>query len=614
MSLDPMNLMLVLAAALAGGWAARRLGYPSILGELAAGIAFGPPLLGLLGTDDATTVIGKLGVTLLMLYIGIHLDPSSLGKAARPGLLASLGGFLVPAGLGFGLMMLVDGDPVAASFVAVAMGVTSLATKSRILVDLGILNTRIAHVLMAGALFSDIAALVFFAVLLGLAATGAIALSGIVATVFKAALFLGGAWLVGTKMLPLIGTRLAAHKIDDSVLFIGVVGMGLGFAGAAEAAGLHGILGAFLAGLFIRPGVIGHDQLHAIESRARNVSVGLLAPVFFVTAGFKVSFSVFTDSLLLVLAVIVLATAGKIIGTALFYLPTGYGFREGIAVGSGMNGRGAVEIIVAEIALTAGIIDARVFSILVFMAVFTTATVPVFLTRSINWLRRRGELVADDREGVVIIGASPVARHMAKLLSADTPVTMIDTNLEHVRAAEAMGLNVIKGNGIDDDVLDEAGVTGARSVIATTTNAEVNLLTATIAKQRFGVPSVYVAMPEEATNSMHRMLEAIEGKPLFGRAIDISVWDVAAATGRTVDLEYTVPDPDEIFASEPMGNGRRELESLPLIVRSDHGWDLFSGETDVRPGETILALGTKPLRQPFGSELEQEAGPVTSPS
>ena len=170
MALDPTNLLLVLVAALGGGWVARRLGYPSILGELAAGILLGPPLLGLLATDDAVSVIGKLGVILLMLYIGLHLDPSSLGKASRPGLYASLGGFLVPAALGFALMMLVDGDAVAASFVAVAMGVTSLATKSRILVDLGILNTRIAHVLMAGALFSDIAALVLFAALLGLAA------------------------------------------------------------------------------------------------------------------------------------------------------------------------------------------------------------------------------------------------------------------------------------------------------------------------------------------------------------------------------------------------------------------------------------------------------------
>ena len=219
MSLDVMNLLLVLLAALGGGWVARRVGYPSILGELGAGILLGPPLLGLLQPDDALAVIGKLGVVLLMLYIGLHLDPGSLGKASRPGGLAALGGFLVPAGLGFALMMLVDGDPIAATFVATAMGVTSLATKSRILVDLGILHTRIAHVLMAGALFSDVAALIVFAALLGFAATGGLALSGIAASAGSAALFLAGAWLVGTRVFPAAGRRLADRRIEPGRRF-----------------------------------------------------------------------------------------------------------------------------------------------------------------------------------------------------------------------------------------------------------------------------------------------------------------------------------------------------------------------------------------------------------
>ena len=608
MSLDPMNLMLVLAAALAGGWLARRLGYPSILGELAAGIALGPPLLGLLATDDAITVIDKLGVTLLMLYIGIHLDPTSIGNATRPGLLASLGGFIVPAGLGFGLMMLVEGDAVAASFVAVAMGVTSLATKSRILVDLGILNTRIAHVLMAGALFSDIAALVFFAALLGLAATGTIALAGVLATVAKASVFLAGAWLVGMKVFPRIGKVVARMKIDQSVLFIAVVGVGLAYAAAAEAAGLHGILGAFLAGLFIRSDVLTHDQLHAVESRARNVSVGLLAPVFFVTAGFKVSFSVISESLPLVITVIVLATAGKIVGTAIFYLPTGYGFREGVAVGAGMNGRGAVEIIVAEIALTAGIIDERIFSILVFMAVFTTATVPVFLTRAINHLRDRGELVADDRNGVVFVGAGPVAQRMAVLLAEHTDVVMIDTNSDHLRSATERGLMVVKGNAIDDDVLEEAGASHATALVAATTNAEVNLLTARLAKQRFGVPSIHVAMPPEATKSMTRLLDEVAGEQLFGRCVDLTVWDVAVMAENVVDLAYTVADPDEVVRKTPRGTPRPDVQSLPLVVRSAQGCDVFSSDREVRDGEEVLAIGMPVQTKPSaGSDITAAA-------
>ncbi|NNL14734.1 MAG: sodium:proton exchanger, partial [Acidimicrobiia bacterium] len=144
MSLDVLNLLLVLLAALGGGRIAARLGYPAILGEIGAGIILGPPLLGLLAFDDGLAVVGKLGVVLLMLYIGLHLDPTDIGRASKAGALAALGGFIVPAALGFGLMILVTQDAVASVFVAVAMGVTSLATKSRILVDLGILNTRVA--------------------------------------------------------------------------------------------------------------------------------------------------------------------------------------------------------------------------------------------------------------------------------------------------------------------------------------------------------------------------------------------------------------------------------------------------------------------------------------
>jgi Kef-type K+ transport system membrane component KefB len=82
MSLDVLNLLLVLLAALGGGWVATRLGYPAILGELAAGITLGPPLLGLLELEDGLAVFGKLGVVLLMLYIGLHLDPGA-GRPCR---------------------------------------------------------------------------------------------------------------------------------------------------------------------------------------------------------------------------------------------------------------------------------------------------------------------------------------------------------------------------------------------------------------------------------------------------------------------------------------------------------------------------------------------------
>jgi len=594
MSLDVLNLLAVFVVALGGGWVARRIGYPSILGELAAGIILGPPLLGLLQPDDALAVLGKLGVILLMLYIGIHLDPGSIGRAAKPGALAALGGFIVPAGLGFGLMMLVDGDPIAAAFVAVAMGVTSLATKSRILVDLGILNTRIAHVLMAGALVSDVAALVIFAGLLGFAASGTLALGTLATTGVLIVAFLGAAWIIGTRFFPILGRWLSSKRIDASVRFLIVVSIGLAFAAAAHAVGLHEILGAFIAGLFLREGILPRDQLADVEGKTRLVSVGFLAPVFFVTAGFDVSFTVFTTDALLLVAVVVLATLGKIFGTALFYLPTGHGFREGIAVGSGMNGRGAVEIIVAELALAAGIIDTSTFSILVFMALFTTATVPVLLTQAIAWLRRRGELAADERDGVIIVGAAPVARRLADRLGGPERVTLIDTSSAHRVAAEAAGYRVVAGSALDANVLEDAGAPAASTFVATTSNDEVNVLAAQLASRRFGIPGLFVALGVEAPQSLVGLVEAIDARVLFGRGVDVLAWDGDVDEGRAVDTEYAVTSVGLTVGDRGLSSNPEErLIVLPMSILTRDGYVPFDSERPLEPGDVVHAIGRR---------------------
>jgi Kef-type K+ transport system membrane component KefB len=378
-------LALVLGAALVGGRIAARFGYPAILGEIAAGILFGPPIIGILASNDAIEILGEFGILLMMLYIGMHLDLGDLRKASVPGFLAATGGFLVPTAAGMALMLAVGRTFLEALFVGLAMGVTSLATKSRILVDLKILDTRIAHVLVAGALLSDVAVLVVFAAVTGPGATEGISIGTALFAGGKALAFGLGAWLVGMWLLPAIKNRFGQREYDRGALFLAVVVFGLAFAYAAELAGIHAILGAFVAGLFIDKRVMEPKVSKEVQQRLAAMSVGVLAPFFFVSAGFEVSLDVFRTDLPLLIAVIVIATVGKIVGTALFYIPSGNGWREGLVVGAGMNGRGAVEIIVAEIALAQGLIDRDVFSILVFMALFTTATVPVLLTIGVRW-------------------------------------------------------------------------------------------------------------------------------------------------------------------------------------------------------------------------------------
>ncbi|HLU30386.1 MAG TPA: cation:proton antiporter [Acidimicrobiia bacterium] len=555
-----LMLALVLGAALLGGRLAVRLGYPSILGEITAGILLGPPLLGLLERNEAINILGEFGILMMMLYIGMHLDLGDLQRASKPGLLAAAGGFIVPTGMGIALMLVVGRTFLEALFVGLAMGVTSLATKSRILVDLKILDTRIAHVLVAAALLSDVTVLVVFAAVVGPGSGEGISVATAGMAGLKAIGFGLGAWLIGAWLLPALRRRTNGHEMDRAVAFVAVIVFGLGFAWAAEIAGLHAILGAFVAGLFLDGRVIPAKTSRDVQQKLATMSIAVLAPFFFVSAGFEVSLAVFRTDLLLLTLVIVLATLGKILGTALFYVPSGYGWREGIVVGSGMNGRGAVEIIVAELALAQGLIDRDVFSILVFMALFTTATVPVLLTIGVRWLRRRGELVkAGNRTNTLIVGAGPIARTLGRILDESNPVTHVDTSRANQVAARRDGLTIVAGSGLDEVVLEEAGLDRTLRLIAATPNAEVNVLTAQLAATA-GVPEVVVLLRDSDIRTLSSQLED-SGIQVVRMPEDLAGWDHALETGEANIHEMAAPPEDDGERADSI-----PTDALPLAV------------------------------------------------
>lgn len=593
MEFSILNLLLVLLAAWLGGATATRLGYPSVLGELAVGILLGPPLLGLLDGSEALAVLADVGVLLMMLYIGMEIDPRELGKASKGGILAAFGGFVVPFGLGMWVVTATGGTLVAALFVGMAMGVTSLATKSRILVDLRILDTRIAHVMMAGALIADTLSLLVFAGILSLATAGSIDLLGVAIIAGKALLFFVAAWAAGIYVLPPLYRWLRRRDITGRtfnatlVLLIALV-----FAEGAHLAGLHGILGAFLAGLVLREAIAERRLSHDLTGLVRDVSLGFLAPIFFVTAGFQVSFGVFGESLGLLLAVIVLATLGKIVGTTVFYLPTGHGWREGLVIGTGMNGRGAVEIVVAGIGLQMGIISQEIFSILVFMAIATTATVPVLLKLGVAWLERRDEIVRSGprRSGVVVVGAGPVAIRLASLLQAsrgpDDRVVLIDRNERHCQTAEAAGLVAVHGDALDPATLGAAGADTAGTVIALTPNAEVNVLAAQRARERFLVPEVYALLTRESHGTLERLLDEVGGKPVTSRPIDLEAWHRGLGEDRVREVEWVVDvDPDAGLRERLRHSG-----ALPLVVRRNGFGHVFPAVGSLRIGDEIVGL------------------------
>lgn len=592
MELSILNLLFVLLAALIAGNISIRLGYPSIFGELAAGILLGPPLLGLLKSSEPLEVLAEVGVLLMMLYIGMEIDPKELFKASWAGMLAAIGGFITPFALTYWVVTGLGGSVAAGLFVGIAAGVTSLATKSRILVDLKLLNTRIAHVLMAGALISDTLALIVFAAIIGIFDAGGLSVQELGLVTGKAILFFAVVSVIGLRVFPPLWRRLAkagyTGRTFNATLILLIA---LLFAEFAELAGLHAILGAFLAGLFLREGTVLEPKLsHQLNELVHDVSIGFLAPIFFVTAGFHVSLDVFqSDLLLLLVAVTVVATVGKIVGTAVFYLPSGYGWREGVTVGAGMNGRGAVEIIIAQVGLGLGIITPEIFSVLVFMAIFTTATVPIFLKWATEWLEGRGELVrsTEERRGVLILGASPTARLLAHHLAKSVPVSLVDINQYNSEMARAEGLNAIQGDGLDEDILQDAKAETMQTFLALTPNPETNVLVANLARDVFEIPDVKVLLAH--ANTMLRRSSERQGFTPIGTVWeDIIEWDRLIEHGEVDSVDIEIGKQQDISALfDELHNGQ---DALAIVAKRGNYPIPFPSEEMVKAGDQIIAI------------------------
>lgn len=622
MELSILALLLVLVAAWLGGTLISRIGYPAVLGELLAGIVLGPALFGLLGDgawlsielgiDGAyktLDVVGHLGVLLMMLYIGMEIDPKELGKASWTGFLASIGGFVMPFFLGLGAVVLMGGTLIEGLFVAIALGVTSLAVNSRIVVDLRILDTRIAHVMLAGALIADTLCLLVFAGLLPFAQMGDVDMGAVGGMAFKALSFFIGVGVLGLWVFPFITRFLRKRGITSlSVYFTLLLLIALLFGELAEMAGLHAILGTFAAGLFLREGMLDPKKTHELNELVRIVSVAFLAPIFFVLTGFHVSFDVFQTDLLLLILVLLAAVIGKIVGTALFYLPTGHGWREGLVIGAGMNGRGAVEIILAQIGYSLGLISLEIFSILVFMAIATTATVPLFLKWGTNWLHKRNALVrsADKRNGVLIIGATRTARAMARLLGETRPVWLVDSNPVRVEDATREGLDAVAGNALENEVLARAKAPEAGIAIAMTGNAEINALAVRHLREVFMVPSLYVLVLGKDRSADTQTFAHLDASMLFAQAVPLSDWDHWFSRDQVSLERISAPGTTSADVLRAVtGNG----PVLPLAIEREHEGARkvlpFTSGMELRPEDKVVLARARVAQQPASDRFDE---------
>jgi len=367
------------------------VGQPPVIGEVVAGIALGPSLLGrvspegmefLLPKDAAPHlgVVAQLGAILYMFIVGLELNTGQLRAIARSVFAVSHVSIVLPFVLGAALALWLypalsnSAIPFTsfALFVGVAMAITAFPVLARILTDRGLARTSLGVTALGAAAVGDVTAWCLLALVVGVAKAQ---IGAAMLVLLWSALFVAGMLLV---VRPLVAVYVRRHgdvppaRGTIAIVIIGVLLASL----TTEAIGIHAVFGAFLFGV-----LIPHDSRLArdIGRKLYDVVTVLLLPAFFAFTGLRTQIGLVSTGTewAMCAAIVVVATAGKFGGAFLAARATGQTWREAAAVGSLMNTRGLMELIVLNIGLDLGVISPTLFAMMVIMALVTTmATAP----------------------------------------------------------------------------------------------------------------------------------------------------------------------------------------------------------------------------------------------
>jgi Kef-type K+ transport system membrane component KefB len=387
-----ISLLLILLAAWFMGGLFYRHGLPFVLGELLTGIILGPPVLGLIGPSPSIEFLAELGIFFVMFHTGMEMDPKELLEHLWPSLTVAVGGFVVPFIAGYFTARVFGGTLYQSLFVGMGISITAIAVQSVILHSMRISTTYIGHIIIGAAIADDILSLIGLSVLLSLVKTGAFQFSGLLIVIGKVVGFFGLTIILGQFIVPKITVRL--HDREGKA-FTFAIAAALLMAYLAELVGLHIIIGAFLAGQFVRKEIMDEKIYHSINDRFFGLSYGFLLPVFFASLSFHLHLRWDLAFLIFTLVLTLAAIVGKLAGCGLGYAIFKRNFWESAIIGFGMNGRGAVEIVVASVILklseelmAAGTVAEPLltqdqFSALIMMAFITTLMAPLTLKWSV---------------------------------------------------------------------------------------------------------------------------------------------------------------------------------------------------------------------------------------
>jgi len=503
-----IQIAILLISARAFGVVAQRLGQPAVVGEILSGVILGPSLLS--GLFPAlghwivpqtevqgylVEVISLLGAMFLLIITGLETDLPLIRRHAKTAVGVAAGGLILPFASGFVMALYLPDFLLAnperrltfALFVATALSISAIPVIAKVLIDLNLMRRDIGQTIMAAGMVDDTCAWILLSIVLGIASgealtTGTVLLSAGKIVLFMALSFTLGRWLL-KHALNFVQDRVVA---PDKLLTL-VVAAAFIWGAIAQAIEIEAVLGAFVVGvLFGTMRRLPEEVVHKLES----IALGIFAPIFFAVAGLKVNIPALLSPQLLLVTGLVLAVAvfGKMVGAYTGARLIGLDHPRALAFGSALNARGAVEIIIATIGLSLGVLSQNMYSIIVLMAVATSLMAPSLLRYALERVKpdkeemRRlrqeelaeGSLVARVnrvllpvrlRDGNRGRSLQTVETHLLRKIGEGTAVTLLNVAPGGARAEGAAYLDFLDENFAGRDVSKKV-VEGASPVDA----------------------------------------------------------------------------------------------------------------------------------------------------
>lgn len=383
-----LQIITIIIVARFFGWIFRKIGQPTVIGEIIAGIFLGPSLVGMYFPEYSALLfpveslgnlqfLSQIGLILFMFVIGMELDLKVLKNKANDAVVISHASIVIPFALGIGLSYFIYNQfaPVGVEFLSfslfmgIAMSITAFPVLARIVQERGIHKTKLGTIVITCAAADDITAWCILAAVIAIVKAGSFA-SSLYIIMLAAGYVVMMLFLVKPFLKKIGDLYSSSENLSKPVVAIFLLTLIIS-SYITEIIGIHALFGAFMAGA-IMPDITKFRNIF-IE-KVEDVAVILLLPLFFVFTGLRTEIGLINDAYLwkVTAGIILVAVVGKFLGSALAARFVGQNWRDSLTIGALMNTRGLMELVVLNIGYELGVLSPKIFTMMVIMALVTT--------------------------------------------------------------------------------------------------------------------------------------------------------------------------------------------------------------------------------------------------